>query len=322
MDWSDVRIFLAVARAGSLSAAATQLGLSQPTMGRRLRALESATGQTLFQRSHDGFRLTDEGNAVLAHAERMEDGALAIERALAGRTQALRGTLRVSASDWFGHWLLTPVCAEFARRHPLVRIDLTTDARVLDLARREADLVFRIKAPASPDLVQRRLLHMDYALYGPEGLPPPEPGDGAGTNLVTLDAAFEALPDVAWLKKTFPNARVVFGSNSREAQARMVALGAGFAVLPRLLADRLGGLERHDLAPAPPGRDVWMAYHRDLRGLARLRAFVDIAVEQLAAGTGAKPRISGTDFTPGARARPGRSRTIASSTSIPQGGSA
>jgi DNA-binding transcriptional LysR family regulator len=281
MDWSDVRIFLAVARAGTLSGAAQQLGLSQPTMGRRLRALEEATGQALFQRGREGFLLTDEGASVLAHAQRMEDEALSIERALAGREQALQGTLRVSASDWFGSHLLTPVCAEFARRHPQVRVDLVTDSRVFDLARREADLVFRIKEPEGPELVRRRLMRLDYALYGPEGVPPPEPGDGAGTRLVTLHAAFEDLPDVAWLRQTFPHARAGFGSNSREAQARMVALGAGFAVLPRPLADRLGGLVRHDVRPPPPGRQVWMAYHPDLRGLARLRAFVEIAVAQL-----------------------------------------
>ena len=281
MDWSDVRIFLAVARAGTLSGAAQQLGLSQPTMGRRLRAIEEATGQTLFQRGREGFQLTDEGASVLAHAQRMEDEALAIERALAGHAQVLQGTLRVSASDWFGAHLLTPVCAEFLRRHPRVRVDLSTDSRVYDLARREADLVFRIKAPDSADVVQRRVLHMAYALYGPEGVPPPEAGDGAGATLVTLDAAFEDLPDVGWLKKTFPNARIGFGSNNRQAQARMVALGAGFAVLPCLLAERLGGLVRHDVSPAPPGRDVWAAYHQDLRGLGRLRAFLDLAIEQL-----------------------------------------
>jgi len=281
LAWSDVRIFLAVARAGSLSGAAQRLGLSQPTMGRRLRALEAATGQALFQRGREGFQLTDEGAAVLGHAQRMEDEALAIERALAGSAGQLEGTLRVSASDWFGAHLLTPVCAEFLRRHPRVRVDLVTDARVYDLARREADLVFRIKAPDDPELVQRRLLHMTYALYGPEGVAPPAAGDGAGTTLVTLDAALEDLPDVGWLKKTFPRARTGFGSNNRDAQARMVALGAGFAVLPRLLGDRVPGVVRHDIEPAPPGRDVWIAYHRDLRGLARLRAFVDLAVERL-----------------------------------------
>src|ERR1700691_5132930 len=84
MEWSDLRVFLAVAREGTLGAAARRLGQSQPTMGRRLRALEQAVGYTLFQRTGDGFILTDEGSAVLSHAERMEEDALALQRQLAG----------------------------------------------------------------------------------------------------------------------------------------------------------------------------------------------------------------------------------------------
>jgi len=281
MDWSDLRIFLAVARAGTLSGGALQLGLTQPTMGRRLRALEAATGQVLFQRGREGFQLTDEGAAVLAHAQRMEDEAFAIERRLAGGAQALQGRLRISASDWFGAEILTPVCADFMQRHPEVRIELLTDARLFDLGRREADLVFRNRRLDDPEVVQRQLLHLDYALYGPAGCAPPRAGDGAGISLVTLDEAFEDLPDVTWLKKLFPNARRTFGSNNRAAQARMVALGAGFAVLPTLLADARPGITRHEFDPPPPGRDVWVAYHQDLRGLPRLRAFLDLAIERL-----------------------------------------
>src|ERR1700730_4473508 len=106
MEWSDLRVFLAIARAGTLGAAARTLGQSQPTMGRRLRALEQAVGQTLFQRTGDGFVLTDEGAAVLAHAERIEEEALAFARQLAGQDQQLDGMLRISSSDWFGVHLL------------------------------------------------------------------------------------------------------------------------------------------------------------------------------------------------------------------------
>ncbi len=169
MDWSDVRIFLAVARSGTLSGAAQRLGMSQPTMGRRIRALEVATGQRLFQRGREGFQLTDEGASVLLRAERMEEEALAIERQLAGHGAELQGLLRVSSSDWFGLHILSPVVARFIERHPRVRIDLITDSRFLDLARREADLVFRIRPSESPEVVQRHLMHMTYALYGPTG---------------------------------------------------------------------------------------------------------------------------------------------------------
>lgn len=287
MDWSDVRIFLAIARSGSLSGAAQRLGMSQPTMGRRLRALEDSTGRKLFQRGREGFQLTDEGAAVLAHAERMEEESLAIERQLAGQGAELQGRLRVSSSDWFGLHVLAPVVARFVARHPAVRVDLITDSRFLDLARREAELVFRIRPSESPGVVQRQLMHMTYALYGPSGMRVPTAGDGFGTRLITLDAAFEDLPDVHWLKSTFPAATFALGSNNRDVQARACALGAGFAVLPTLLGDHCPGIERHDLHPPPPGRDVWFAYHQDLRGLGRLRAFLDMVIECVGPGNGA-----------------------------------
>src|SRR5688572_1385669 len=137
MEWSDLRIFLAIAREGTLGAAARKLAATQPTMGRRLRALETAVGHTLFQRTAAGFVLTDEGSTLLLHAERMEEEALAIERRLAGQTRQLEGTLRITSSDWFGAHVLTPVLAEFSVRHSQVTIELLTDARFLSLSRRE-----------------------------------------------------------------------------------------------------------------------------------------------------------------------------------------
>jgi DNA-binding transcriptional LysR family regulator len=281
-DWSDVRIFLAIARCGTLGAAARQVGQTQPTMGRRLRALEQTLGHTLFQRTSDGFVLTDEGAAVLAYAERMEEEALGFTRALAGEDTQLTGHLRVSSSDWFGIHILTPVFARFLAKHPGVSLELITDSRLYNLARREADLVFRITPFDEPDVIQRRLMHMDYALYGQTDLVPPSWGEGDGFTLVSMDSAFGALPDVVWVKRVLPKATIVFGSNNRGVQARMCAEGAGFAVLPCPLGDATPGIRRIDLGEAPPGRDVWLGYHRDLRRVARLRALLDATIEALA----------------------------------------
>jgi DNA-binding transcriptional LysR family regulator len=281
MDWNDVRIFLAVAREGTLGRAARQVGQTQPTIGRRLRMLEASVGQTLFQRTADGFVLTEEGSAVLATAERMEDEAHAFERALAGKQQQLTGLLRISSSDWFGVHVLTPVVAEFLRVNPLVSIELVTDSRRLNLARRDADLLFRITPFDEADVIQRKFIKMDYALYGPLNIVPPQRGDGTGYALLTMDSAFETLPDVKWLREVLPNAHVAFGSNNREAQARMCAERGGLAVLPCPLGDNTAGIERIDLGEAPPGRDVWFGYHRDLRRLGRLRAFLDLAIDRI-----------------------------------------
>lgn len=282
MEWSDVKVFLAVARTGTLMAAARQTGLSQPTMGRRLKALEASLSLALFQRTSDGFVLTAEGESVLGHAERMEEQALAFQRELEGREQRLEGALRVSSSDWFGVYVLSPMLAGFIRQHPGVSVELLTDARLLNLARREADLVFRIQPFDEPYILQRKLMYMDYAVFGAAGQKAPKAGDGAGSALVTLDTAYRDFPDAVWLRRMLPNARVAFASNNREVQARLCAAGTGLAVLPVALGDQTPGLQRIDLGEAPPGRDVWLGYHRDLRRLARLRALIDCTIETLA----------------------------------------
>lgn len=279
MDWSDVRIFLAIAREGSLGAAARAVGQTQPTMGRRLRALEASVGQTLFQRTADGFVLTDEGVAVMDSAERMEEEALAFERALASRESTLSGQLRLAASDWFGSYVLTPVLAEFTRRHPAVTVELLTDSRLYSLARREADLAFRIKPFDEPDVIARRLLRMPYALYVHRDQPRPRKG-GHGVRLVTMNAAFGGMPDVAWLKKHMPEASVAFTSNSREVQARMCVQGAGAAVLPTALGDAFAELRRIALGESPPSRDTWIGYHKDLKRLTRLRSLLELLAER------------------------------------------
>lgn len=282
LDWSYVRVFLAIARCGTLGRAAKQLGQTQPTMGRRLRALEEALGHTLFQRTSDGFVLTDDGAAVLAYAERMEEEALGFTRALTGKETQLSGLLRVSSSDWFGIHVLTPIFARFLAQHPGISIELLTDSRLYNLARHEADLLFRIVPFEESDIIQRKLMRIDYALYGHVDIAPPSPGNGAGHALISMDSAFGSLPDVEWIKRMLPGARIVFGSNNRGVQARMCAEKSGLAVLPCLLGDMTPGIRRIDLGEAPPGRDVWLGYHRDLRRVARLRALLDVTIDALA----------------------------------------
>jgi DNA-binding transcriptional LysR family regulator len=282
MEWGDLRVFLAVARAGTLGAAARKVGQTQPTMGRRLRALEVAAGHALFQRTSEGFVLTDEGRAVLVHAERMEEEALAIQRELTGAEAQLEGLLRLSSSEWFGAFLLAPVLAEFGQRHPKVCIELLTDARLYSLPRREADMVFRIRPFDEPEVIARRLTTIPYAVYVASGAARPRFGDGSGARLITMDAAFAEMPDAVWLRRVFPNATIAFRSNNREVQAQLCAKGAGVAVLPRPLGDFTPGVEAIALAEEPPKRDTYVGYHRDLRRLRRLRELLDLVVERIA----------------------------------------
>lgn len=281
MEWSDVRIFLAVMRSGTLGGAARSLRLSHPTVGRRLRALEEATGQILFQRTADGFILTEEGSAIAALAEQMEEGALAMERRLAGQERNLRGCLRISSADWFGAYVLPPILAQYTAAFPGVDVEILTGTRLFSLAQRESDIAFRIVPFDTSDIVQRRLTRMKYGVYIATSAPEPVFGDGTGFRLITHDTSTGQFPDIAWLMESFPNAAPVMRSNNRNVQARMCKEGVGIAVLPRPVGDQLTGLRLLDLPSEPPGRDIWMGYHRDLKHLQRLRAFIGVVDDHL-----------------------------------------
>ncbi|RCW68040.1 LysR family transcriptional regulator [Pseudorhodoferax soli] len=282
MEWSDVRIFLAVVRSGTLGGAARALHLSHPTIGRRLRALEQAVGHTLFQRTADGFVPTDEGAGIVALAEQMEEGALAMERRLAGREEKLQGSLRISSADWFGAYVLPPIVADYARSYPHVDVEVLTGTRLFNLAQREADIAFRIVPFNAQDVVQRRLVRLPYGVYIAVASADPVFGDGAGFRLITHDTSTGQFPDIAWLHASFPNARPLLASNNRNVQARMCAQGIGIAVLPQVVGHQVGGLRRLHLPAEPPTRDIWMGYHRDLRRLNRLRAFIATANDHIA----------------------------------------
>ena len=283
MEWSDVRIFLAVARSGTLGGAARALRLSHPTIGRRLRALELAVGHTLFQRTADGFVPTDEGAGIVALAEQMEEGALAMERRLAGREEKLQGSLRISSADWFGAYVLPPIIADYAKSCPYVDVEILTGTRLFNLAQREADIAFRIVPFNAPDIVQRRLVRLPYGAYIAASAPDPVFGDGAGFRLITHDTSTGQFPDIAWLKDGFPNARPLLASNNRNVQARMCREGVGIAVLPQVVGNQVSGIRRLHLPDDPPTRDIWMGYHRDLRRLNRLRAFIATANDHIGA---------------------------------------
>ena len=279
LDWDDLRLFLAIARAGTLTAAAPQLRLSQPTAGRRLRSLEEACGCALFQRSASGFRLTDEGEVMLRRAERMEEEALALQRQFAGKGGELEGQLRVSCSDWFAHLVVAPATAAFSLLNPRITVEIVADFRLLSLDRREADVVFRFLPFDMPDIIQRRFTHVRYDLFAATSYleqrgAPNESADGQDHALITMDSQFDTVADVTWLRRRFPRAHFAIRSNSREAQAIACARGAGMAVLPAVLGQQWG-LPRVEVGAPLPGRDVWLGYHADLKPLRRLRVFID-----------------------------------------------
>lgn len=285
MEWSDLRIFLAISRTRTLLGAARMLNSSQPTVGRRIQALEAALGHKLFQRTASGFMLTDEGEQVLHHAEQIENNIHAMERNLIGREQMLSGHLKVSSSDWFGIHVLSEYIAEFSKINPNITVELNTDFRQLNLQKREADIVFRIIPFKDPDIVQRKVLTMNYALYANKEMKIDLTKKEQTLNIITMDGQFSEMPDSIWLRKKLSHANVVFMSNSRQAQAQYCLTSDAIAVLPTALGDSFHGLHRVKLDETLPQRNVWLGYHKDLRQLSRLRAFIDYVSEKLSSDT-------------------------------------
>jgi DNA-binding transcriptional LysR family regulator len=286
VDWDDLRFFLQVARHRTLSAAARELGVTQPTAGRRIAALERRLGAKLFTRRPDGFLLSSSGRRILEHAERMEQDALAAERRVSGRDEGVRGTVRITASEWFVTRVLSVLVAPLLTRHPELSLELVADARHLNLARREADLALRLRRFEHDDVVQRSLGKVGFALYASHDYlalhGAPSAGGGAGHTLITMT---DATGDIAreWLQSTLPAARSAARSNGRDALLALATAGAGLACLARVVGDAVPALRRLPLAPAAPSPTLWMGIHRDVRSTLRLRVVADHLAEQLRA---------------------------------------
>lgn len=277
MEWSDVRVFLAVLRCGSYGEAARRLEVSHPTVGRRIKVLEEAAGQALFRRTAEGLVLTDAGDRIVGVAEAMEQSALSMERRLSGNHERLEGVLRIGCAEWFASHVLAPVFIELVKQHPAVVPEVIAGYRLSDLARRDVDVAFRLVPFTEPDVVQRRVMTMRYGLYGSETTVARMNDDPASVGLVLMNEAQSHFPDVGWMRERFPEARCTFSSTSRSVQALMCLRGMGLAVLPRPLGDATAGLLLIDSNEWPPSRDIWVGYHQDLKRMDRLRALIDIA---------------------------------------------
>lgn len=283
LDWDDLKIALAIARHGTLSAAARTLGSTQPTVSRRLDALEQRLGAQLFEREATGLRLTALGDALLAGLAQMETGALAVERQIAARDTGLHGEIVVTSLDWLGDEVLAPLLARFGAQHPGLTIELINDGKVYNLARREADLAFRFGPFSQENLIERRVGEVQYALYANAAYlarhGQPNEADGLrGHQLVLLDRAAGEVPHEAWLSTIAPHANIALHANGLRAHLAATRNGAAMAVLPCLLGEREPTLRRIPLGPPQPARSVRVGYHPDLRETPRIRALIDFVV--------------------------------------------
>jgi DNA-binding transcriptional LysR family regulator len=267
-DWNDYRYFLAVARAGSLSAAARRMGVDQSTVGRRIAALEARVGARIFDHTPDGYVLTTAGEQVRNDVE-------TVERRLAGGDARVEGIVRVAITEVFANAFIVEHLAVLRRSHPGLSIELVTGIAPVDLARREADLAVRIgKPPRQPNLIVRPLGTAGYALYASQaylarrGRPQLRGGLG-GHEVVCYGGELAAVPLARFMSEHAGEAEVAFRANSVGSVHSAVAAGLGLGVLPCVLGGQ--GLRR--VGPAMLGRTpVWSIVHEDLLRTARVRA--------------------------------------------------
>jgi DNA-binding transcriptional LysR family regulator len=287
LDWDDLRYFLAVSRTGSLSAAARVLGVTQPTVGRRISALQRRLGAKLFTPTATGQELAPSGRRLLVHAERMEVEGVAAERAITGRDVGLKGRVRVTSSEWMISAVLGPLLRPFVAQHPELELELVADASHLNLTRRDADLAIRPSRFEQPEVVQRQVAVVAFGLYAADSYlaergMPDFAQHGEGHRLIAMSETLTKIPDLGWLPGFTAKARVVVRTNGREPMAKMAAAGIGMTCLPRFLGDATPHL-RLLTTPSPgPERQLWLGWHRDVRGIPRVKATIAFLTEGLA----------------------------------------
>ncbi len=279
IDWDDLRFLLALSRHGTLTAAATELGVTQPTVGRRLAGLERRLGAKLFRSTPQGAELSSVGEALVRRAQRMEAEALEATRLASGRDEGVQGRLTITASEWLVARILGPGLRPLLETHPGLRVDLVASARWANLARGEADLALRPAGFQQQSVFQRELARAAYGLYASgeylQGHGRPDFARGCvGHVLLAMDEDV-ATADAPWLREIAAEVRVGARTNGREALAAMAAAGLGMACLPRLVGDRTPGLEVLSPPVPAPERRLWLGVHRDVRKLARVRAAID-----------------------------------------------
>lgn len=286
VGWELYRSYLGVLREGSLSGAARALGVTQPTVGRHIAALEQALGLTLFTRSQQGLLPTEAALALQPHAEAMGHSAAALARAASGHGDGVRGTVRVTASEVIGVEVLPGILAQLQADHPALCVELVLSNRVQDLLQREADIAIRMTEPRQEALIARRIGVVQVGLYAharylqAHGVPA-SLADLQQHRLIGFDeetpflrAARKAMP--AWRREAF-----ALRSDSDLAQLALVRAGCGIGVCQVGLARRTPELLRVLGPQFSVGLDTWVVMHEDLRSSPRCQRAFDALAQGL-----------------------------------------
>ena len=279
-EWTDVRYFLELARAGTLSAAARNLDVEHTTVSRRLQRLEEALKAPLFDRRRDGCELTEIGRALMPHAEAMESAMLSASELLSGEQGQARGAVRFNAPEVVGSRIITPRLSPLLEAHPQLRVDLILLPRFADLAAREADLAIVLEQPKSGRYVTARLTDYYYYLYAsPDYLArhPPITQRKQLPAHTFLDYVQDQLmsPHLSFVEELGfePNRR--FCCTGMMAQVAAAVAGIGLVMAPPYAVPQDGRLVRVLPDEVMAQRSFWLVAPTDLFRLRRVRVVWD-----------------------------------------------
>jgi DNA-binding transcriptional LysR family regulator len=275
-NWGDLRIFLSLAREGTLTTAAKSLGVSHPTVARRVQALEKQIGARLFERLPDRFVPTTAGEQLLADTEAMEKAALSINRRSAGLSDTVSGVVRLSAGEAMAAWLARHL-PELRESLKQIEFELTASHTLANLSRREADLLIREQVPDLGGIVARKLGRVAYAIYGHRSFTRTKT-ELQAQPWIGFDDDHAYMPGQAWLHELLGGAKPAIRGNNWLVLREATRAGAGLAVLPCFLGDRDPQLHRIGSVLPEVFADQWLLVHRDLRALPRVRAVMDAMI--------------------------------------------
>ncbi len=287
-DWNLLRAFSATAEAGSLSAAARKLDLTQPTLSRQIAALETALGVTLFERIGRRLVITAVGVGLLDHARAMAAAAESLALAAVGQSEDLSGGVTISATDVVSVHFLPAIVARLRRQAPQLVVTVIATDRLSDLRRREADIAIRHVRPTEPELIGRLIGEMSAHLYASEGwvsrhTAPHSAADLADADILAFDPVDRFVAQLTeWGLPVAPGQCRIICDNAMVLW-EMLRNGLGVGMMLQQVAESLPGLVR--LLPDQPAVPVplWLVTHRELHTSSRIRLAFDIVADELRA---------------------------------------
>jgi DNA-binding transcriptional LysR family regulator len=288
LDWSLIQAFLAVAEAGSLSAAARETGISQPTLGRHIRQIEEALGTVLFRRQPRGLALTEAGVAMLPAAQAMHEAAGRIALIAAGQDARLEGEVRITASDFVSHYVLPPILADLRALEPGISIDLIPSDATENLLFREADIAIRMYRPQQLDVITRHVGDITLGLFAARSYldrrgRPRTVAEILNHDLVGFDRDDRIIRGMAQMGWAVTRETFATRTDDQAANWQLVRAGCGIGFGQVAAARDDDAVERlfPDL-PIPP-LPIWLAAHEALRRTPRVRRVWDVLAHRLAA---------------------------------------